>query len=114
MGDRAQVFVKDGSEGVYLYTHWLGTELPALVAAALDSKQGRARWTDPPYLARIIFGHMLDGDDPMAETGYGIAATLTDGKLLTVNVDAQHVTTYDGYMLTFEEFINRYKIKETS
>jgi hypothetical protein len=39
MGDRANVYVKNtDTQGVFLYSHWGGTELPATVQKALKRK----------------------------------------------------------------------------
>lgn len=66
MGDRANVLVLDEydetADPVVLYTHWGGYELPQALARALDSKAGRGRWSDGPYLTRIIFG---DNEHPL-------------------------------------------------
>lgn len=77
MGDRGHVHVEpgDGQGGVFFYAHWRGTELPEIVASALD--RGRGRWNDPSYLARIIFSEMIVGD-VLGETGYGISSQPTD------------------------------------
>jgi hypothetical protein len=57
MGDRANVYVHDGVEpGVYLYTHWHGSDLPEVVKVAL-AKQWR--WKDSAYLGRVIFCEMI-------------------------------------------------------
>jgi len=54
MGDRANVYIReDNDHGVYLYTHWGGYELPEVVRRALA--RGESRWSDAPYLARIVF-----------------------------------------------------------
>lgn len=77
MGDRCNVFVvteEDGS-GVYLYGHWSGHDLGPIVAAAL--KRGKGRWTDPPYLARIVFSEMIQGS-VLDETGFGISTRVCD------------------------------------
>jgi hypothetical protein len=84
MGDRANVAIlsysaspvthygKPEVEGevgaVVLYTHWGGTDLPIDVQTALKRN---ARWTDPAYLARLVFCQMIDSVD--SETGYGIS-----------------------------------------
>ena len=78
MGDRANVFMKEQYQeegGVYLYTHWGGTDLPETVQSAMKKQQ---RWDDGSYLARIIFCQMIAGHEA-GETGYGISATLGDG-----------------------------------
>lgn len=96
MGDRANVYVHDGDRpGVYLYTHWAGSELPATVVRALQRGQGR--WNDDQYLARIILCEMVKGDE-MGETGYGISAECGDGSDRIVDVDTRHQTIrFIGY-----------------
>jgi hypothetical protein len=85
MGDRATVKVVDGDDAVYLYTHWKGHRLPAIVHAALKRQQ---RWDDGPYLARIIFCEMLGSEKEMkAETGYGISARFCDSSYPVIAVD---------------------------
>ena len=75
MGDRRNVVVEFNSKNsVALYTHWSGTELPQIVANALA--RGRARWTDPTYLTRIIFSEMIQ-HEILDETGYGIEPVTT-------------------------------------
>lgn len=92
MGDRANVLVKqnDGDPGVYLYTHWNGTELPGTLKRALDRRE---RWDDCSYLTRIVFDAMTDGRQ--GETiGYGISAFLCDGgdRVLIVDVEKQTIS----------------------
>ncbi len=100
MGDRANVLVKDraGDKGVYLYTHWEGTELPATLQRALAK---RCRWDDPAYLARIIFCEMVKGQEA-EETGYGIALWAPDGEHRVLEVICQDETV-NG--MDFDEFI---------
>lgn len=84
MGDRANVYVHEGNEpGVYLYTHWTGTELPETVRRALARE---VRWDDTPYLTRIIFDEMTQGMHGQ-ELGYGISAVVGDGEGRIVDVD---------------------------
>ena len=66
MGDRAQVHIAD--TGVWLYAHWNAYNLIETVQRALAK---RWRWTDPEYLARIVFCEMCR-EEPLAELGYGI------------------------------------------
>lgn len=90
MGDRANVYVHHGAQpGVYLYTHWEGSELPQTVVSALQ--RGRPRWDDDAYLARIIFSEMIR-DDIDGETGYGISAYPPDGDDRIVDVDTESQT----------------------
>ena len=89
MGDRANIVIRSDDatsehNTLYLYTHWSGSELPKILAAAL--KRGKSRWDDEPYLNRIIFSEMIK-DNPMGETGFGITPYVTDGddRLLVVD-----------------------------
>ena len=107
MGDRANVLVGDWKDdefrGVYLYTHWCGSDLPWALQRALGRYQ---RWNDSAYLARIIFCEMVKGDEG-GETGYGISAQLGDGanRVLRVDTDKQEITRGDK-VWTFEAYCN--------
>lgn len=119
MGDRANVYVKDGNRGVYLYTHWGGSELPGVVADALAR---RLRWDDGPYLTRIIFCEMVRGQED-SEYGFGISARMCDNEHPIIVIDPRAQTIAyadepagnrrpatikrDGQKLqwTFEEFV---------
>lgn len=92
MGDRGNIAIEqhDGKGGrVYLYTHWAGYRTPLTLQKALASSAGRSRWSDGPYLARIIFDAMTDGAHG-EETGFGISSYLTDNEypILVVDPDA--------------------------
>lgn len=92
MGDRANVVIpQEGMADVkiYLYTHWGGSELPAVVQRALARRE---RWADRPYLTRIIFDAMTEGRHG-SETGAGISAYLCDNEypLLIVDTNKQEV-----------------------
>lgn len=115
MGDRANIVVKqsDGT-GVWLYTHWHGSEMPKTLQAAM--KRGKDRWDDTPYLARIIFCEMVKGN-AMDLAGFGITTSMTDNEypVLTVDPDnlrvsidqapdRQRDTPCIGKVFTFEEF----------
>lgn len=109
MGDRRNVELVYGSIGnvemprIFLYTHWDGYDLPTIVADALNSPEGRGRWNDESYLARIIFSHMTKDADP--ETGYGIAPYVMDDNHPNIVVNlALH--TVDG--VPFEDYIKEY------
>ena len=110
MGDRANVLVIDGESRVYLYTHWAGTELPGVVRDALAR---RLRWSDGPYLTRMIFGQMVGPNGGvMGETGYGISSVVGDGdnRVVVVDVDNQSVkiriSDMDVLSMTFDDFVN--------
>lgn len=108
MGDRRNIELRygDSYEPVYLYTHWDGTDLPLVLANALDSPEGRGRWDDPSYLARIIFSHMTKDADP--ETGYGIAPYVVDENWPNIIVDLEGKTV-DG--VSYETYIKYNKEK---
>lgn len=85
MGDRANVFVRNSgpTEGVFLYTHWSGSDLPSIVQEALKKKW---RWDDDAYLARIILDTMTELSHG-EETGYGISIRPPDGSDRVVYID---------------------------
>lgn len=72
MGDRAHLHLtrKPGEPGIWVYTHWSGSNLPNLVANALT--HSRSRWRDPSYANRMVFGSLVGPEDLMQETGWGI------------------------------------------
>lgn len=110
MGDRGNIQIKDAfakGDGVFLYSHWGGTELPKTLAYALDSPEGRGRWDDRAYLARIIFDHMTRGS-ASPETGFGIDTAEMDPEHNTLVVDCSEKTV-DG--VPFADFI-RYAQKK--
>jgi hypothetical protein len=106
MGDRGNIIVKDGDSTVFLYTHWSGSDLPETVKSALQ--RGKDRWTDGPYLARILFCEMVKGDE-MSLTGFGISSTMCDGGTdITINVDEQTVREdTDAPPVSFAEYVSR-------
>jgi hypothetical protein len=105
MGDRANVLMKEdeSDSGVYLYTHWAGSNLSSLLQEAL---QKHWRWDDCPYLTRIVFDTMSEGKQGQ-ETGYGISTRLGDGdnRILVVNCSTHTVSIKGGKTWTFEEYI---------
>jgi len=102
MGDRANVLMKSDKDGVYLYTHWQGYELPQAVQNALKRKE---RWDDEPYLTRIVFCEMIKGQES-EETGYGISSYLGDGddRIIYINTKKQTVKLL-GIVYSFKEYI---------
>lgn len=96
MGDRSNVVIEtkyndEKSERVYLYAHWSGTSVLESVLHGLRSN----RADDPPYLARIIFDHMIRNDHG-SETGFGISASITDNEhpILVVTSDWSNTTVH--------------------
>jgi len=104
MGDRANILVKEDEKnsGVYLYSHWNGTNLPRTLQRALSKKW---QWDDAQYLSRIIFDCMTEhchGE----EGGYGITSGVWDGegRIVKVKVTEQEVSI-GSKTWTFDEFI---------
>jgi hypothetical protein len=83
MGDRANVVIRDGHGEVWFYLHWSGHSVARLVQRAL---RRRERWNDAPYLARIVFCSLLDGDTD-GTTGLGISSGMCDNEHLITVVD---------------------------
>jgi hypothetical protein len=104
MGDRANIHIKEDVDdiGVYLYTHWRGSDLPEILKDALEK---RWRWDDAPYLTRIIFDEMSNGNQGN-ETGFGISTMLGDGddRIIKIIVDEQLIKI-NGRTWTFDEYI---------
>jgi hypothetical protein len=101
MGDRANIFVidrpkaaKDDHEvtGIYLYTHWNGSEWPEMLRQALSSANARRRWDDESYLTRILISQLY-ADDHDSDTGGGVSTMLTDNshEIVIVDIPAQIV-----------------------
>jgi hypothetical protein len=107
MGDRGNIIVNSQRDGtMHFYTHWSGSDLPAIVAAGLD--RGRGRWDDEPYLNRILFCEMIQ-DDVLGETGYGISREMGDGGT-EVYIDHDAMTVrLDDEALPFEQFIAKHR-----
>jgi len=104
MGDRANIHIREDEEdvGVYLYTHWCGTNLPEILKNVLEK---RWRWEDAPYLTRIIFDEMSKGDQGN-EINFGISTSLCDGddRIIEVIVDKQLIKI-NGKTWSLEEYI---------
>ena len=100
MGDRANVYIHEGDRpGVYLYTHWNGTDLPEMVEQALSTPRAVARRNDGPYLTRILIEEII-GSERGTETGWGVSAEVGDGSDRIVDVDV----TFTDPVVTFQGF----------
>ena len=115
MGDRGQIKIRD--TGVYLYTHWGGSELMADLKRAL--KRASDRWSDPEYLTRVIFDEMKD-DDVTSTTGFGIGNAMHEDiehPIPCINCAMKIVNIYNKdetaliTTVTFNEFIKDAKEK---
>ncbi len=112
MGDRANCIVLQNTyeenPPVWLYTHWDGSNLLAMVQKAIQHKQ---RWEDSPYLTRIIFDTMSAGHQG-EETGFGISTSECDNNHHYVVVDPKRQevriedleSRYVYHRWTFKEF----------
>jgi hypothetical protein len=104
MGNRANILVKayKADSGVYLYSHWGGTELPATLQNALSKHW---RWDDPQYLTRIIFDEMTSKDHG-GETGYGISTRVGDGASRILEVIVEDMRVVRGSKnWSFDEYV---------
>jgi hypothetical protein len=120
MGDRAQIAIHDITAPaddyteevcVYLYTHNGGTYLPRVLARALARRQ---RWTDPEYLARIIFCEMVKGQED-GELNFGIGtAEHGDNEHDVIHVypgrggldhEKTCIVRWGGHEFTFGDFV---------
>jgi hypothetical protein len=100
MGDRANVYIHEGNRpGVYIYTHWNGSDLPAMVMTGLSVGRALNRKYDTPYLTRILIEELMKAEYG-SETGWGVSAEVQDGSDRIVDVDvtsAGPVVTLIGY-----------------
>ena len=94
MGDRSNIVIKqhDGSR-VWLYGHWMGADSINVVR---DTLAQRERWSDAPYLARMLFNRMTQGDT--GSTGYGISTYMCDNEypVIVLDPETQTVVLEDG------------------
>jgi len=69
MGDRRMAEIKTSEGSLYVYTHWQGSELPAMAREAV--KVAAPRLGDEGYWTRIVVDQLTkDGRDQ--ETGFGL------------------------------------------
>jgi hypothetical protein len=107
MGDRGNICLKyETGQEVWLYTHWSGSDLPQIVARALQ--KGESRWSDPSYLARVVFQELIGGDDSI--TGFGITPygpSDNENPIVTIHLE-QKVVTMEGdpNVRSYQGFIN--------
>jgi hypothetical protein len=125
MGDRGNVYITNtstegytapefqaGARGIYLYSHWDGRDLPAMVRDALAD--GAGRWGDDEYLTRIIIDQVTrSGRDQ--ETGYGVGLTMLDNSypITIVDLGRQEVAWADpGDERDPAKWVSRISFKE--
>ena len=89
MGDRSNiVVVQHNGERVWLYGHWMGEDSIDIVRTTLAR---RDRWNDAPYLARMLFSKMIEGD-PENSTGFGIGTYMCDNEYPVIVLDTRDQT----------------------
>jgi len=87
MGDRANVYIHHGDNpGIYLYSHWDGTELPSVVKRSMDTERAKRNYNDAEYLAHVIFEDIFD-EDPGNDKGYALSLYPLDGENRIVDID---------------------------
>ena len=111
MGDRGNIKTvsSENPNGIYFYTHWTGSRLPETLRQALI--RGKDRWTDEPYLNRIIFSEMIKGS-VLDETGFGISTVICDNEypIITVDCTKMEVHFEDGPTWSFEDYIKEKRL----
>lgn len=93
MGNRTQIICN----GVSMYSHWDG---PMVTLKVIERALAKApdRWSDPSYLARIIFSELIK-ESIDETTGYGLSGNLNSSNP-TYLVDCHTQTVWflpDGY-----------------
>lgn len=88
MGERGNIVVN----GVWMYTHWGGDRLKQTLKSAL--KRGKDRWTDAPYLARIVFCEMVQ-HEVLSTRGFGLSTRMTDNNYNILVVDVMKQKIYE-------------------
>ena len=94
MGDRSNVEFKHESGSIYLYAHWGGPSLAGAVLTELVAPVVQGRWSDPPYLTRLLVQRTLtaQGADPNEPTGFGLSPVVDDNQYPILVVDCTDQT----------------------
>lgn len=94
MGDRSNIVIEqhDGNR-IWLYGHWMGEDSINVVRDTLAQQE---RWSDAPYLARMLFSRMTQGNS--GSTGYGISTYMCDNEypVIVLNPETQTVSLEDA------------------
>lgn len=115
MGDRGNIAVigHDTRDQVWFYGHWSGHRMPAVLQQAV--REGKGRWQDPSYFARIVFCRLLPPDDRyFEETSYGISTGIGDNEhpIMVADCVKQQVYTIAEKQLKGGQVPADYKPKE--
>jgi hypothetical protein len=84
--NRANIYVKNGDTGVYLYTNSLGHKLPKILQKAL--LRGKSKWGNTNVLTRVIFSEMIQ-NDVLGNDGFSISTQISDNDHLILAVNDQ-------------------------
>lgn len=109
MGDRSNIVLKfSQTHRIFLYSHSTGPRIVGVVHKALN--EGRSRWDDPSYFARIVFDRLI-GADQGSLTGFGMSPELTDNEYDLLVLDMANLTveqtTEEGLLVqtwSYEQF----------
>lgn len=79
MGDRSNLYLKNGDHGVGVYSHWAGVGMAGAALRVLANPAFKARLGDPSYATRIAIQTALEalGADATQETGFGVWSSAT-------------------------------------
>jgi hypothetical protein len=131
MGDRSNVCFRETwkTKGetktgeVWLYAHWSGERVIHCLAYGLRTD----RATDLPYLVRIVFDQMTEGDK--GTTGFGISSGMTDNEhpVMVVSYDwgaplsgTTQISIEDGHgkvlvhPIPYQQFLDVYQAAQDS
>lgn len=74
MGNRSNLFFKNGNDGIGIYAHNAGAELAEVAASVVKNPAFKSRLGDPSYALRIGVETALEclGSDGFIETGFGL------------------------------------------
>ena len=112
LGDRGQLKITNGSQSVYLYTHWAGSALPEILHTGIAHgiKGGRTLDGDPSYaLGCIVRAFVVNTGGVDETTGFGVGFGLNDNDgrdcLLTLDMSEGTVQGTSGEPVKVNEFM---------
>ncbi len=79
MGDRSNLYFKNGEHGIGVYGHWAGPGMAEAAVRVLQNPAFKARIGDASYATRIGVQTVLEtlGASASEETGFGIWSSAT-------------------------------------
>ena len=79
MGDRSNIFFRNGKGGIGVYAHWAGLSMADAAMRVIQSKAFKARVGDANYATRIGVQIVLDalGAEVGSDTGFGLWTPLS-------------------------------------